>query len=82
MPHTTTFTDLITLQIDNGDEHLKIHQNECAGNASYMSKISTAEFLNSISHFIEQGILSRMKKSQLMADESTDVSSKEDISRS
>ena len=83
MPHTTTFTDLITLQIDNGDEHLKIHLNECAGNASYMSKISTAEFLNSISHFIEQGILSRMKKNQfysIMADESTDVSSKEEIS--
>ena len=83
MPHTTTFTHLITLQINNGDEHLKVHENECAGNASYMSKISTAEFLNSISHFIEQSILSRMKKSQfysIMADESTDVSSKEELS--
>ena len=83
MPHMTTFTDLITLQIDNGDEHLKVHKNECAGNASCMSKISTAEFLNSISHFIEQSILSCMKKSQfysIMADESTDVSSKEELS--
>jgi hypothetical protein len=79
----TTFTDLITLQIDNGDERLKVHKNECAGNASYMSKASTAEFLYSISHFIEQSILSRMKKSQfysIMADESTDVSSKEEMS--
>ena len=83
MPHTTTFTDLITLQINNGDEHLKLHKNECAGNASYMSKISTAEFLNSISHFIEQSILSQMKKSQfysIMADKSIDVSSKEELS--
>ena len=83
MPHTTTFTDLITLQIDNGDEHLRVHKNECAGNASYMSKLSTAEFLNSISHFIDQSVLSRMKKSQfysIMADESADVSSKEELS--
>ena len=83
MPHTTTFTDLITLQIDNGDEHLNAHKNECAGNASYLSKISTAEFLSSISHFIEQSILCRMKKSKfyaIMADESTDVSSKEEMS--
>ena len=82
MPHMTTFTDLITLQIDNGDEHPKVHKMN-AGNASYMSKISTAEFLSSISHFIEQTILCRMKKRQfysIMADESTDVSSKEEMS--
>ena len=82
MPHTTTFTDLITLQIDNGDEHLKVHINECAGNASYMSKISTAEFLSSISHFIERIILCCMKSQfySIMADESTDVSSEEEMS--
>ena len=39
MPHTTTLTDLITLQIDNGDKHLRVHKNECAGNVSYMSKL-------------------------------------------
>ena len=81
MPHTT-FSDLIALQIDNGNEHLKVHSDECAGNASYMSEISTAEFLNSISHF-EQRTLSHMKTSQffsIMADESTDVASKEELS--
>ena len=48
-----------------------------------MSKLSTAEFLNSISHFIDQSVLFHMKKSQfysIMADESTDVYSKEELS--
>lgn len=83
IPHTTTFSDLITLQVDNGDEQLKLHKDECARNASYMSKISTAEFLSSISHHIEQGLLSRLRKSQflsIMADESTDTASKEEMS--
>ena len=48
-----------------------------------MSKISTADFSTNISHFIEQSVLSWMKKSQfysIMADESTGVSSKEELS--
>ena len=65
-------------------EHLKSHKIECAGNASCMSKISTAEFLNSISHFIEQGVFCpawrRANFYSIIADESTDVCWKEEMS--
>ena len=82
-PHTTTFSGLVTLQIENGDEQLRLHNSECAGNASYLSKFSIAEFIGSISHHIEQDLLSHLGKSRYistMADECTDVASKEEMS--
>ena len=45
MPHMTTFTDVITLQINNEDEHLKVHKNECASNASCNIMFKNAEKL-------------------------------------
>ena len=83
IPHTTTFSDLITLQVDNGDKQLEQHKDAGARNASYMSSLSIGEFLNSISHHLEQGLLSRLRKSpflSILADESTDVASKEEMS--
>lgn len=82
IPHTTTFDDLIALQIDNGDELLKLHE-ACPSNATYLSTTSTAGFIKSISHLIENNLLARLKASpfySIMADESTDVSSKEELS--
>ena len=63
IPHTT-FTDLITLQVDNGDKQLKQHKDAGARNASYMPALSIGEFLDSISHHLEQGLLSRLRKSR------------------
>ena len=83
IPHTTTFTDLITLQVDNGDKQLQQHKDAGARNASYMSSLSIGEFLNSISHHLEQGLLFRLRKIpflSILADESTDVASKEEMS--
>lgn len=83
IPHTTTFEDLILLQIDNGSEQLEAHQRTCPSNATYVSKATTTELLSSISHCIEEALLARLKSSQfisIMADESTDVSSKEELS--
>ena len=83
IPHTTTFSDLITLQVDNGDKQLEQHKDAGTRNASYMSSLSIGEFLNSISHHLEQGLLSRLRKSpflSILADESTDVASKEEMS--
>lgn len=83
IPHTTTFQDLITLQIENGNEQLKVHLNSCPSNASYLSKVTTAELLRSISDHIEEKLLCRLKESQyfsILADESTDIASKEELS--
>jgi len=83
MPHTTTFEDLIELQIDNGNEQLETHKRTCPSNATYVSKATTSELLSSISHCIEGDLLMRLKSSQfisIMADESADVSSKEELS--
>lgn len=83
MPHTTTFEDLIMLKIDNGSEQLETHRSTCPGNATYLSKATTAELLDSISHCIHEAILTHYKSTRLfplMADESTDVSGKEELS--
>jgi len=42
MPHTTTFEDLIELQIDNGNEQLEKHKRTCPSNATYVSKATTS----------------------------------------
>ncbi len=44
-----------------------------------MFMISTAEFLSSISHHIEQGLLSRLRKSQFLT-VMADTASKEEMS--
>ena len=82
IPHTTTFNDLITLQIENGDKQLQNHRDTSPDNATYLSKVTTSELLKSISHNIEEDLLARIKASQfsLIADESTDVASNEELS--
>lgn len=43
--HTTTFEDLLTLQIENGDVKLKFHRDNCAKNATYESYSTIVELL-------------------------------------
>ena len=72
IPHTTTFQDLVTLQIDNGNQQLRVHQNTSPANATYLSTATTSELLNSISYCIENQLLDRLNSSQyffLMGDE-------------
>lgn len=66
IPHTTTFDSLIELQIDNGNEHLKEHQNTCPANATYLSTATTAELLKSISYCIEEQLLTQLKSSSFL----------------
>ena len=57
MLHTTLFEDLIHLQIDNGNEQLEEQLRAAPSNATYLSKVTTAELLSSISHCIEASLL-------------------------
>ena len=81
--HTTTFEDLLTLQIENGDVKLKSHRDNCAKNATYESYSTIVELLACISKVLEYKLLDSLKESlyfSLLADECTDVSSKEELS--
>ena len=83
IPHTTTFEGLITLQIENGDIKLKGHRETCPRNATYESYSTIVELLASISKTLENSLLDSFKGSvyySIMADESTDVASKEELS--
>ena len=62
---------------------MKIHRQKSPSNVTYLSKATTAEVLKSISHNLEQRLLTHLKASQcfsIMADENTDVASKEELS--
>lgn len=83
VPHTAMCEELIELQIKNGNEQLREHKDNSPSSATYLSKISFAELLRSISCVIEQSLLSRLKESPYfsnMADESTDIASMEELS--
>ena len=83
IPHTTTYEDLITLQIENGDIKLKAHRDKCPRNATYESYTTIVELLESVSKVLENKLLSSLQASpfySLMADESTDVASQEELS--
>ena len=78
IPHTTSFEGLIELQIQNGNEELRLHKEKCPSNATYLSKVSVAELFGSISHVLDQGLLTEMNSSpfySIMADECTDIAS-------
>ena len=83
VPHTTTFESLITLLIENGDIQLNRHCNICPQNATYESYTTIVELLASISKTLKQKFLTSLQASQyysLMADESTDIASQEELS--
>ena len=83
IPHTTTFEPLISLQIENGDVRLQAHRNTCPRNATYQSYTTVVELLSSISEILKENILSSFQASKyysIMADESTDSASQEELS--
>ena len=62
---------------------MKQHLSTCAGNATYLSKATSADLIECIAHHIHNSLLGGLKASpfySIMADESTDISSKEELS--
>ena len=83
IPHTTTFEDLLALQVDNGDQLLKKHIEEGPGNAQYTSKFSTTSLIEAIATWIDQELLESLRKSpffSILADECEDISTQEELS--
>ena len=82
IPHTTCFQDLIELQIENGDEVLRLHS-EGPSNAQYTSKFSQTEMIEAISKWIAAKLNESLKSSSffsILADECEDVSTQEELS--
>ena len=48
IPHTTTFEDLLELQVANGDEFLQKHMEDGPRNAQYTSKFSISSLIEAI----------------------------------
>ena len=83
IPLTTLFEGLITLQIENCNIKLKSHRESCPRSATYKSYATVVVLLVSIGKVLESKILASFKASpyfSVMVDESTDVSSKEELS--
>ena len=83
IPHTTTFEDLVELQVANGDEFLQKHIKDGPGNAQYTSKFSITSLIEAIGTWLDERLLDSLKRSpffSLLADECEDISTQEELS--
>ena len=83
IPRTTTYTQLVELQVANGDQLLEQHINQHPLNAQYTSRFSATMLIEAIDTWLERRLLQSLKSSQcftIMADECQDISSQEELS--
>ena len=83
IPHTTTLSKLVQLQVVNGDELLKRHVEEGAANAQYTSSFSATAIIEAIDTWIDRKLEKSLNDSpffSIMADESQDITSQEELS--
>jgi hypothetical protein len=77
------FRALLKFRVDAGDEVLASHLTSCGKNASYISKTTQNEIIDCCGEVIIEKIVTKIKASKfftIMADETTDVSIKEQLS--
>ena len=83
LPLTTTFDDMIQLQIENGDEVLKQHVESGPLNAQYTSNYSLVTLLDAIDTWLEKKLVSSLASNpyfSVLADECEDISTAEELS--
>ena len=77
------FNDALELQIENGDSDLESWLEKAPKNANYTSNMVVQEYILALSKWLEDPLLASLKGSSmftLMADESTDIATVEEIS--
>lgn len=77
------FYDLMSLKIDSGDERLRGHLDKCHKNAAYTSPKIQNELIALCGETIKDEIMNDVKKAKaysIMADETADISGKEQLS--
>nr|CAI5832053.1 unnamed protein product [Callosobruchus analis] len=75
--------DLLKLRIDSGDDKLKSHFEKCRRNAIYTSPRIQNELINLCGEVIQENVISEVRKTMaysILADETADVSGKEQLS--
>ncbi|XP_054263675.1 52 kDa repressor of the inhibitor of the protein kinase-like [Macrosteles quadrilineatus] len=77
------FRALLRFRIDAGDKDLESHIQSCGKNSSYISKTIQNDLIQCCGEVITNKIVSKVKSSKyftIMADETTDMSTKEQLS--
>ncbi|VEN48424.1 unnamed protein product [Callosobruchus maculatus] len=75
--------DLLKLRIDSGDNKLKSHFEKCRRNAIYTSPRIQNELINLCGEVIQENVIGEVRKTMaysILADETADVSGKEQLS--
>ena len=83
IPHSTTYRELVELQVANGDQLLEQHINSHPLNAQYTSRFSATMLIEAIDTWLERKLLQSLKSSPcfaILADECQDISSQEELS--
>ena len=83
LPLTTTFDELVQLQIANGDGLLQQHVEEGPQNAQYTSKFSAVVLLEAIDTWLDRKLMESLRSSpyfSVLADECVDISTTEELS--
>ena len=77
IPHSTTYKELIELQVLTGDELFEKHLSEGLSNAKYTSRFSARVLIEAIDIWIERKLLCSLQESpyfSILADECQDIS--------
>ena len=80
--HTTNFDKLVELVVSCGGETLQTFLDRAGGNAMYTSKMAVVEFVNALRTWVEESLLKWLHNTSffsIMADESTDVTTIEEL---
>ena len=81
--HTTNINDLVSLMVNCGSQPLMEFVKDASNNATYHSASAVIGFIEAISVWVEEGLLTRLQQAPhytLMADECTDVTTLEELS--
>ena len=82
IPHSTTFSELVQLQVMNDDKPLEQHITEGPLNARYTSRFSATVLISSIDTWLERKLVQSIQSCPfftILADECQDISSHEVI---
>ena len=81
--HFSNFDEVVQLMVENGDDERRKHMDTAPRNANYGFHVAICEYLDTISLWVQQGILRSLKEAafySILADESTDIATIEELS--
>ena len=81
IPHSTTYKELIELQVLNGDELLEKHLSEGPSNAQYTPRFSARVLIEAIDIWMERKLVCSLQESffSIVADECQNISTQEEL---